>query len=86
MDNAVEKKRKIYIDIIKIIACFFVIADYTNYFFGAGRDLSCNAGKVDELLVFIYATIFHSAVTLFVMSSGALLLEKRDESYKSMFI
>lgn len=86
MSNTIQRERKVYIDLIKIIACFFVIADHTNYFFGAGRDLLCNAGKIDELFLFIYATIFHVAVTLFVMSSGALLIGKKDESYKKCLI
>lgn len=68
------KERKIYIDIIKIMAAFFVIADHTNLYWCAGEYIA-NSSNLMYFLSALYGTINHSAVTLFVACSGALLLE-----------
>ena len=65
------KKRILYLDIIKVIALFFVIFNHT-----------------DDILIssYMYIRIIHnslfylskSAVPLFLMVSGALLIDKKD--------
>ena len=76
--------RKNYLDILKIFACFCVLADHSNYFVSTGG-ARINPGTAQYPIAFIYLTIAHVAVTLFVMISGALLLGK-EESYKKCFV
>jgi len=76
--------RKVYIDILKILAAFFVIGDHTNIYWCAGDQIK-DASMWEWYAASLWGTINHCAVTVFVMCSGALLLGK-EESYKEVII
>ena len=74
-----KKKKNITIEILRIIACFFVIVCHT---YGWGFDK-----KIFDLTWFLSVAIYlisKTAVPIFFMISGALYL-KKDYSYKEMF-
>jgi len=75
-----QQNRKYYFDILKLFACYCVIVDHTNFFISTGGN-RIPQGGIESFFAFLYLTIAHVAVTLFVMISGALLLGKQ-ESYK----
>ena len=74
-----KKKKILYLDIIRIFACFFVIINHTNskIFLGVGESTTW-------WLSLTYFFISKSAVPLFFMISGITLLTKED-SYKKSF-
>lgn len=77
-----EKDRKIYLDIIKIIAIFLVVYNHTNekgYFLFAVTENSLTRPIYTAISVFCKIS-----VPLFFMASGALLLNK-EESLKKLY-
>ncbi|CEO32986.1 acyltransferase [Paraclostridium sordellii] len=76
-----NKERILYYDLIRTIACFLVIVNHTIWMFGAYNKLPMFTWIVSDALFFIAKM----AVPLFIMLSGALLLDK-EESYKHLAI
>lgn len=74
-------KRELYYDIIRIVACLLVILNHTIGVFDKFNVIALSKWVVADLLFFICKT----AVPLFLMLSGALLLGK-EESYKKFII
>lgn len=73
-----KKERLLYLDVIKIIACFLVIVNHTvNYV------LITNKPSVTWFLSVGYFFLSKPAVPLFVMVSGATLLS-RQQTYRAM--
>lgn len=73
------KKRKFNLDILRIIACFFVIINHTDNTMLSSLEPSARW--------FVSATMLYIckvAVPLFIMISGAVLLGK-EESYKDLY-
>ncbi len=73
------KKRLVYLDAIRIFACFLVIVNHTNSFIFMARQPS-----VTWFASIAYFFVSKPAVLLFIMVSGAVLLGK-EESYKAVF-
>jgi surface polysaccharide O-acyltransferase-like enzyme len=75
----VKKEPILYLDIIKIVACFLVIVNHSaGYIFKT-------ASRSDAAITLIYSFIFLAskiAVPLFIMVSGALLLSSQKSSFK----
>lgn len=74
-----EKKRILYLDIIRIIACFLVIVNHTNSTIFLTRQPSPT-----WFVSVAYFFVSKPAVPLFLMVSGAVLLGK-EESYRKCF-
>ena len=73
------KKHWHYIDFLRVLACFLVIANHTvkDSFIGYNMDFSATLGMA-------YLTFSKIAVPIFLMISGALLFE-REEDYLSVW-
>jgi len=72
-------KRTLYLDIIKIVACFLVIINHTgNYLFD-----SIGYSNESALFFTINFALCKIGVPLFIMVSGALLL-KKDYTFKDV--
>lgn len=70
--------RKVYLDFLRILACFLVIVNHTN------SDIFLNSSiGITWFVSITYFFICKIAVPLFVMISGAVLLGKKD-SYKKI--
>ena len=78
MEKTSNKKREVYLDILRIIACGFVIFNHCE---GFELYKASSAFKPIHLLFSIFASC---AVPIFFMISGALLL-KKQEDYKTVF-
>lgn len=75
-----ETKRYVWLDIVKIIACFFVIINHAHaQVFLVVRETAANV--IFDSFCF---SICKSAVPLFVMTSGYLLLQKESDYRKAM--
>lgn len=83
VNSEMQKKRKVYIDFLKIIAIYMVLFNHTKVdgflFFTVAR-----TSKLYALYMF-HAVLIKVAVPLFFMASGALLLGK-EESYRDLII
>lgn len=77
------KNRVLYLDILRIFACFGVIANHTNFILKRAEMAIGSVNKPDFCLGLLAMVLCKSAVTLFVMISGSLLLKKSD-SYKKI--
>lgn len=78
------KKRILYLDILRIIACLGVIANHTNII-TKRADIAIASVSTPELYGgVLYMVLCKMAVTLFLMISGVLLLRNID-SYKKVF-
>lgn len=74
--------RKLYLDIIRIFACFMVIINHTLSARGMYGDIVFFKWLISD----IGFALCKTGVTLFLMVSGALLLKRtKDESYKKIF-
>lgn len=76
-NNMYSKQRKIYIDVLRIIACYLVIFNHTNergfYKYAADTVFS------EKFFVHvILSTVCKVAVPIFFMISGAMLLDKEE--------
>lgn len=74
-----KSKRKIHLDILRIIACFLVIVNHTN-----SRIFLSMEPSMTWFLSLLYFFVCKIAVPIFIMISGAVLLGKQ-ESYKEVF-
>lgn len=78
MAETEQKERKVYIDILRIIACMMVIFNHSNDR-GFLRFLNdWESGLLVWERGFIYAALCKSAVPVFFMISGAMLLDKEE--------
>ena len=75
------KNRRISLEILRIISCFFVIVSHTN---GYLLD-EISKGEGMWFLAIAYHILSKIAVPVFFMISGALYLNK-EHSYKEMII
>lgn len=78
------KNRILYLDILRIIACFGVIANHTNIILKKADISIASVSNAELTGGIIYMVLCKMAVTLFLMVSGVLLLKKAD-SYKKIF-
>ncbi len=81
--SEVQKKRKIYIDFLKIIAIYMVLFNHTH----EDGFLLFTIARTSKLymLYMFNAVLIKIAVPLFFMASGALLLGK-EESYRDLLV
>ncbi len=74
-----KENSKVYLDILRILACFLVIVNHTN------SDIFLQMGpSLTWLFSISYFFVCRIAVPLFLMISGCLLLKKED-NYKKSF-
>lgn len=77
------KFRYIYMEILRIMACYFVVFNHTD---GGPQYAYVEFGSFSYWL-YLFMTIFSRIpVPLFFMISGALLLGKKEESLKNLWI
>ena len=74
-----NKKRTVYIDVLRCIACFFVIVNHT-----VSTEITYYTFGVPWLSLVAYFFLSKTAVPLFIMITGSLLLRK-NETYFSTF-
>ena len=75
-DNTAGKyKRKVHLDILKIIAIFFVLFNHVN---GYMHFLNVPKSSLSYWLTLSNAAFIKTAVPLFFMTSGAMLLRKNE--------
>lgn len=73
-----EKNKRLYwIDILKILACFFVIVNHTGYYYLWSKGQ--NLGTIGALFYTTGFAICKIAVPLFIMVTGCLLLNNKDD-------
>lgn len=75
-------QRKIHLDILRILACFFVIVNHFDFGFFNYTDLP--AGSISYWVSLFISVFCKFSVPLFFMISGALLLRK-EESIKDLY-
>lgn len=78
------KKRIVYLDILRILACLGVIANHTNIILKRADIAIASVSRAELTGGILYMVLCKMAVTLFLMISGVLLLRKVD-SYKKIF-
>jgi surface polysaccharide O-acyltransferase-like enzyme len=71
------KKRLLWADVLRIAAIYLVLVKHTSN--------EPTKFSPDQIGVFISIALATSCVPLFVMLSGALLLNTKDENYKTFF-
>lgn len=76
-----EKKRYIWLDIIKILSCFLVIVNHSHSYLFQVADTNLATVTFDAF----FFSICKIAVPLFVMTTGYLTLQK-EVSYKKTFL
>ena len=76
-----KDERIMYYDLLRIAACIFVVINHTIWFFDMYNKIPFSTWMVSNAIFFICKI----AVPIFIMLSGALLLE-REESYKDLVI
>ena len=79
-----ENSRMVYIEILRIMACFFVIANHTNYVFENVVANPVGSSWGNLIGSTLYLAICKCAVTIFLMISGCLLLPRTDSYKKSL--
>jgi len=82
MDKTIGSRtasRKIYIEFLRIVACFSVIVNHTNSLIFQA-DLKCATG----IISLIYFYISKISVTVFLFIMGAVLLGRQDTPKKSI--
>lgn len=76
----IKTKRYIWLDIIKIVSCFFVIINHSHsYLFNFAQKTTATV-----LFDSFFLSLCKSAVPIFVMTTGYLLL-KKENTYKKVF-
>ena len=73
-----NKSKTAYLELLRTIACFFVIVNHTN----SGIFLSRNPGDKTWWASLAYFFVCKAAVPVFLMISGSLLLGKSDDLRK----
>lgn len=76
MSSENQKKQYLYMEIIRIFACFFVIFTHTE---GHELLLHCNLGSARYWIYLIISICYKIEIPLFFAVSGALLLPKTEE-------
>lgn len=76
-----RRNRYVYLDVLRIIAAFLVIVNHTNSRLFRGSDPTQTVWYLSVAWYYVSKT----AVSMFVMISGALLLNRQD-SYKRAFV
>lgn len=71
-------KRTLWLDILKIIACFLVIVNHAG-----GYVLGNNPSKITIIFYCVNFAICKIAVPIFIMVTGSLLL-KKESSYNDI--
>jgi surface polysaccharide O-acyltransferase-like enzyme len=74
---SVKKERKVYLDLIRILAAFCVIFNHTNdngFFLFAAREW----GSFTFWGYMFFSVFCKAAVPLFLMISGALMLSREE--------
>ncbi len=77
-----EIKRRYYIDILRILACFMVVFNHFDLGFYAFHNKQ--QGTVSYWLLLAFSVFCKFAVPLFFMISGALLLKKRRTNLSAL--
>ena len=73
------QRDKIYLDILRIIAIFFVVFNHTPGFYFMP---SSQAGEVEYWWLLLQNQVVKMAVPMFLMVTGALLLPKEETIYE----
>ena len=73
-----KRPRYFGLDILRIVACYMVMQLHSGQFYYSGQFASVLPGKGPVLIGF-FNSLFRSAVPLFVMTSGYLLLPMRND-------
>lgn len=79
-EKGAQKTRIAYLELVRIIACFFVIVNHTN----SGIFMSQTPGGKTWWVSLCYFFMCKTAVPLFLMASGAVLLGRVDENEKHL--
>ena len=79
-EKGTQKTRIAYMELVRIIACFFVIINHTN----SGIFMSQTPGGKTWWVSLCYFFMCKTAVPLFLMASGAVLLGRVDENEKHL--
>ena len=76
MEKEEQKRQYLYMEVIRIFACFFVIFTHTK-----GHELlqQCSLGSVRYWVYLIISIFYKMEIPLFFAVSGALLLSKNEE-------
>lgn len=74
-----DKKMKVYIELLRIVACFFVLF---NHSFGAMSSFSLGNLSKSRIVAMMLYFLCRSAVPIFIMIMGANLLVKKDSPSK----
>lgn len=74
-----DKKTKVYIELLRIVACFFVLI---NHSFAAMSSFSLEDLSKSRIVSMMLYFICRSAVPIFIMIMGANLLVKKDSPSK----
>lgn len=80
-----NNNRRLYFDIMKILACFFVIFNHTGNY-GFFLFSTYKTGSFKFFLLMFLSIFCKFAVPLFLTISGALLLNKQEESLKHIWL
>lgn len=75
-----ERKREIWLDVLRFVAAFLVIVNHTNSGIFMASDPSCLTWWVSIVWYYVSKT----AVPMYVLVSGACLLHKKDSWRKSL--
>lgn len=75
MNKDNNKERKTYLEVLRVIACIFVLCIHTAV---AGEYEKQEAGSMDYFFYLFISVFIRCAVPLFFMISGVTLLEKKE--------
>ena len=81
----IMKKRILYLDVLRIIACLGVIANHTNIILSKAEIDISSVSQAELCGGVLYMALCKVAVTLFLMISGSLLLQKIDHYKKNFY-
>ena len=84
MEESSRKKRVAYLDILRILSCFLVIANHTNFVFERAEADYAAASMGNVVSGTVYLAVCKCAVTVFLMISGSLLLRRVDTYEKCL--
>lgn len=84
-EKVVKKKPLIYIEVMRIVAIFFVIFNHTNEK-GFFLFSTCPKGSIQFWLYMIISVFCKVSVPLFFAISGALMLHRKDEKLSDLFV
>ncbi len=76
----IKKERQIWLDIIKILACYFVIINHSHVLFFKPAGISESTVSFDS----VFFSVCKIAVPLFIMTTGALTLQENVSFKKTL--